>query len=132
MNDLKIATAQFEHKSGDKNYNLSVIEKLAADAASKGVQVIAFHECSVTGYSFARHLDRDQLFEITEPIPNGPSVKKLIEIAKKYGITVLAGLFERDGDNKIFKAQVCVNEGGLIAKFRKIHPFINPNILPGT
>jgi len=26
MNILKIATAQFEHKSGDKAYNLSVIE----------------------------------------------------------------------------------------------------------
>ena len=26
---MKISTAQFEHKSGDKAYNLSVIEKLA-------------------------------------------------------------------------------------------------------
>ena len=132
MNDLKIASAQFEHKSGDKNYNLSIIEKLSADAAAKGVEVIAFHECSITGYSFARHLDRDELFDITEPIPQGPSTKKLIEIAKKYKISILAGLFERDRDNKIFKAQVCVNESGLIAKFRKIHPFINPNILPGA
>ena len=26
MDSIKIATAQFEHKSGDKNYNLEVIE----------------------------------------------------------------------------------------------------------
>ncbi|AEE49132.1 nitrilase/cyanide hydratase and apolipoprotein N-acyltransferase [Haliscomenobacter hydrossis DSM 1100] len=36
MQNLKIASAQFEHKSGDKTYNLSVIEKLAARAAEAG------------------------------------------------------------------------------------------------
>jgi predicted amidohydrolase len=55
-NTLTIATAQFENQSGDKAYNLSVIDRLAAKAASQGAQVIAFHECSITGYSFARHL----------------------------------------------------------------------------
>ena len=48
MENIKIATAQFEHRSGDKDYNLRVIESLAADAASKGADVIAFHECSIT------------------------------------------------------------------------------------
>ncbi|MFN5813068.1 MAG: nitrilase-related carbon-nitrogen hydrolase, partial [Bacteroidota bacterium] len=52
MKTLKIATAQFENRSGDKNYNLSVIEKLSAKAAAEGADVIAFHECSITGYSF--------------------------------------------------------------------------------
>ena len=33
MKPFKIATAQFEHKSGDKNYNLQVIEQLSAQAA---------------------------------------------------------------------------------------------------
>jgi len=39
MQNLKIATAQFEHKSGDKAYNLSVIEKLSNRAAEAGSQV---------------------------------------------------------------------------------------------
>jgi len=59
MDKLKISTAQFEHKSGDKNYNLSVIERLAQKAASEGSHVIAFHECSVTGYTFARRLSKE-------------------------------------------------------------------------
>ena len=29
MDKIKISTAQFENKSGDKNYNLSVIERLS-------------------------------------------------------------------------------------------------------
>ena len=60
MDKLKIATAQFEHKSADKAYNLSVIEKLAQQAAAQGAEVIAFHECSITGYTFARNLDKEQ------------------------------------------------------------------------
>ena len=36
MDKIKISTAQFENKSGDKNYNLSVIESLAKKAAQEG------------------------------------------------------------------------------------------------
>ena len=128
---LKIATAQFENKSGDKEYNLNIIQKLTAKAAEKGAKVISFHECAVTGYTFARHLSRGQLFNIAEPIPDGESVHKLIQMAKEYNISILAGLLERE-DAKIYNTYVCVNGNGLIAKFRKLHPFINPHITPGN
>jgi predicted amidohydrolase len=131
MTNLRASTAQFENKSGDKEYNLSVIDGLSEEAAAKGSQVVAFHECSITGYTFARHLSNDQLLEIAEPVPSGPSIKKLQKIAAKNNIAILAGLFEREGDD-VFKAQVCVDKNGLIAKFRKLHPFINRNIKPGN
>src|SRR5687767_3318507 len=131
MEDLKIATAQFENKSGDKSYNLSVIRKLASRAASQGAKVISFHECCVTGYTFARHLTKDQLLAISEFIPDGESIQTLVEIATEFDISILAGLFEKDHDNRIYKAYVCVDKNGLVAKYRKLHPFINPHILPG-
>jgi predicted amidohydrolase len=132
MNHIKIATAQFENKSGDKKYNLSVIEKLSQKAASEGADIIVFHECSITGYSFARKLNKDQLLDLAEPIPDGTSILKLQEIASKYNIIVLAGLFEKDIKEDIFKAYVCVDKNGLVAKYRKLHPFINPHIKPGN
>ncbi|MCB9279434.1 MAG: nitrilase [Lewinellaceae bacterium] len=132
MNKIKISTAQFENRSGDKAYNLSVIEQLTAKAAREGSQVIAFHECSITGYTFARHLSKDQMLELAEFIPNGPSVEKLAEIARKNDMAVLAGLFEKDEHDNLFKAYVCVDQNGLVAKYRKLHPFINPHVLPGN
>ena len=132
MTNLRASTAQFENKSGDKDYNLSVIDRLSAEAAAKGSQVISFHECSITGYTFARHLSKEQLLDIAEYIPSGSSIKKLQFIAAKNNIAILAGLFEKDDNDNIYKAQVCVDKNGLIAKFRKLHPFINPNILPGN
>ena len=132
MVPLKIATAQFENRSGDTAYNLSIIDSLAKKAANEGSQVIAFHECSLTGYGFARHLNKEQLLDISEFIPDGESIQQLIAISSKYNIAILAGLFEKDSDNYIYKAYVCVTKDGLVAKFRKLHPFINPHILPGN
>ncbi len=132
MNKLKISTAQFENRSGDKNYNLSVIEKLSQKASQEGSHVISFHECSITGYSFARRLTRLQMLELAEAIPDGPSILKLIAIAKKCNIAVLAGLFEKDEHDNLFKAYVCVDKNGVVAKFRKLHPFINPYLTPGN
>lgn len=132
MNKLKISTAQFEHKSGDKSYNLSVIEMLSQKAASEGSDVIAFHECSVTGYTFARHLSKKQMLELAEVIPQGKSILKLTQIAKSNDIVILAGLFEKDENDNLFKAYVCVDKIGLVAKHRKLHPFINPHLTPGN
>jgi 5-aminopentanamidase len=131
MDKLRISTAQFENKSGDKNYNLSVIEQLSEKASKEGSQVIAFHECSVTGYSFARHLSKEQMLDLAEFIPNGESILKLTEIAKRNDIVILAGLFEKDVNDNLFKAYVCVDGNGLVAKYRKLHPFINPYLTAG-
>lgn len=131
MNNIKISTAQFENKSGDKKYNLSVIEKLSQQASKEGSNVIAFHECAVTGYTFARHLSKQQMLDVAELIPDGESILKLTEIAKNNNIVILAGLFEKDEQDNLFKAYVCVDKNGLVAKFRKLHPFINPYLTPG-
>ncbi|HEX3385130.1 MAG TPA: nitrilase family protein [Mucilaginibacter sp.] len=131
MKNLKIATAQFENRSGDKAYNLSIIKRLASKAAAQGARVIAFHECSITGYSFARHLNKEQMLELAEFVPNGPSVEKLCEIAALQDIYILAGLFEKDADDKLYKTQVCAGPNGFVAKYHKLHPFINPHLTPG-
>ncbi|MEN5087108.1 nitrilase family protein [Sphingobacterium faecium] len=132
MENLKIASVQFENRSGDKTYNLDLIRQLAAEAAGQGADVVAFHECSITGYTFARNLSREEMLDLAELIPDGPSVKSLIAIAKEYQITILAGLFEKDALGALFKAYICVDETGLIAKHRKLHPFINPHLSAGT
>jgi predicted amidohydrolase len=131
MDKIKISTAQFENRSGDKEFNLSRIESLAHQAALDGSHAVAFHECSVTGYSFARHLSREEMTDLAEFIPDGSSIKKLTAIAAKYNIYVLAGLFEKDAENKLYKTYVCVDKNGLVASYRKLHPFINKYLTAG-
>ncbi len=132
MRNLKIATAQFENKSGDKEYNLSVIDRLSKKAAAEGADAIAFHECSITGYTFARKLSLEQMLALSELVPGGKSVQRLRAIATKNRIAILAGLFEKDEAGDIYKAYVCVDKTGLLASHRKLHPFVNKYIKPGN
>jgi predicted amidohydrolase len=132
MNKLIISTAQFENRSGDKDYNLSVIDKLTKEAKVKGSDVVAFHECSITGYTFAKNLTESEMLQIAEYIPEGESVQRLITMAEHNDITILAGLFEKDRDNKLYNTYVCVNKYGLVASHRKIHPFISRFLSPGN
>jgi len=131
MKEIKISTAQFENRSGDKLYNLSVIEEIAHQAAMQDSKAIAFHECSLTGYTFAKNLTREELLDVAEIIPGGQSSGRLKEIAGKLDIVILAGLFEKDADNNIYKTYICVDKSGIVAKHRKLHPFISPFITPG-
>lgn len=131
MQDITIAAAQFEARDGDKPYNLSRIESLARQAVERGARIVSFHECCISGYTFLQTLSRDQLCALAEPVPDGPSTQRLIEIAKELGIGLLAGLVERDGET-IRNTYVAVSPGGFAAKFSKLHPFINPHLSPGN
>jgi len=131
MPTLNISTAQFEHRSGDKRYNLDEIERLSISAAQQEAQAVAFHECSVTGYAFARKLSKEALLDLAEYIPGSQSIARLTAIAAENNLSVLAGLFEKDSENRIYNTYVCVDKNGLVAKHRKIHPFIHPALTPG-
>jgi predicted amidohydrolase len=130
MKTTRIATVQFEHKSGDKDHNLEKIEKLTRQAADKGAEIVCFHETSITGYAFLRNLSENQFEELAESVPDGKSVKKLIEIAGRSKVALLAGLIEQD-EGSYYNTCVCVTGDGLVARFRKLHPFINKLLSPG-
>ncbi|MEM1124238.1 MAG: nitrilase family protein [Bacteroidota bacterium] len=128
--NLKIAVAQFEPKDGDKSYNLSVIEALTKAAKDQGADVISFHEMSITAYTFTKDLSYAELCDLAEAVPNGASTTQLMNLSNKYNIPILAGLVEKEAD-KIYNTYVCVHKGQLKAKYRKIHPFINPHMSAG-
>ncbi len=128
---MNVAVAQFEPKDGDKAYNLSIIEELTKKAKSQGADVISFHEMSITAYTFTKNLDLTEITELAEAVPNGKSTQELIKISNTYNIPILAGLVEKEGD-KIYNTYVCVHNNEVIAKFRKIHPFISEHMSPGN
>ena len=131
MKNVIIATAQFEHRSKDKEYNLSKIEELTSRAARQNASIICFHEMCITGYAFLRRSDEQEMQKLAEPVPEGSSTELLIRFAANYQIVLLAGLLETDGTN-FYNTYICVNRGGLVAKFRKLHPFINKYLSPGS
>ena len=98
----------------------------------QGAEIVSFHECSITGYTFLQRLDREQLAAVAEPVPDGPSVRDLIAIAREFRVVVMAGLIESDAAGKFSKCYVTVGPDGFITKYHKLHPFISPYITPGA
>jgi beta-ureidopropionase len=131
MKNILIATAQFEHRSGDKSYNLKKIEELTAIAAKQKALMVSFHEMCITGYAYLRRASRNDMEQLSEYVPGGPSTEFLTGLAARYNIAILAGLLEND-DEKFYNTYVCVTRDGLLAKFRKLHPFINKYLSPGN
>ena len=132
MQDIRIATAQFEARDRDPHYNLGRVADLTARAAKAKARVVAFHECCLCGYTFLQPLTRDELLDVAEFVPDGESVRALGKIAKANGVYVLAGLLEKDEADALYNTQVCVNPSGeIIAKHRKLHAFVNPHLSSG-
>ncbi len=130
MKEINIATAQFQTRNGNKKFNLSRIESLTAEAASKGAHVVAFHELCISSYSFLRSMSEQEIFELAEEVPWGESTQELIRIAGRYNVALLAGLVEKE-EGKLYNTQICVTGSGLVAKFRKLHPFISKHLSAG-
>lgn len=130
MRDIRVATAQFEHRDGDKQFNLSRIRALTRRAVEQGAEIVSFHECSISGYTFLQDLDLAEFAKVAEPVPDGGSVRALIEIAREFRAVVMAGLVERAGD-KFHNCYVTVAPDGYITKYRKLHTFISPFLTPG-
>jgi predicted amidohydrolase len=132
MRDIRVGTAQFEHRNGDKTYNLARIKGLSRRAVEQGAEIVSFHECSISGYTFLQTLNREQLASLAEPVPDGPSVRALIGLARELGAVLMAGLVEIDADGKIYNCYVTVGPDGYITKHRKLHSFINPHVSAGA
>ena len=131
MRDIKIAAAQFEARDADKDYNLSRIETLARRADDAGAEIVSFHEGCITGYTFIETLSREELAELAEPVPDGPSTQRLAELSRRLGVPLLAGLIESDGQ-QLYNTYVAVAPEGFVARHRKVHAFVSKHLSWGS
>lgn len=132
MRNIKVATTQFQHTDGDKKANFKKIETLTAQAAQQEVEILVFPECCITGYWFLRNLSREELLELSEPVPNGPSTQRLLDLARQNNMTIGAGLVELDKDGTLYNTYVVAMPDGQWARHRKLHCFISAHLASGS
>jgi predicted amidohydrolase len=128
---LKLGSAQFHHRANDKAYNLSVIERLARQAAAAGVKILAFPEMCVTGYWHVRNLDRPQLEALAEPVPDGGTTQQTMALARELDMAIGVGLIERAADGGLYNSYVLCQPDGAAARHRKLHAFESEHMLSG-
>lgn len=132
MENLRVAAVQFTPVAGDKRANLDQIRAWVAEAAARNVQIVTFPECCITGYWFLRRLSRDALWELAEPVGDGPSSQELLELARRHGMTIGAGLIERGDDGRMYNTFVVAMPDGRLARHRKLHAFVNEHLACGS
>jgi predicted amidohydrolase len=132
MRDIRIGAAQFENRDNDKAYNLSRVRELTRRAVEQGAEIVCFHEVCIPAYSWIQPLSKAEMLDVAEPVPDGESVGRLIEIAREFATVVMAGTLERDEQQNVYNTYVAVSADGFLTKFRKLHPFVNPHLTPGS
>jgi predicted amidohydrolase len=115
---MRAAAVQL-NSSADKDRNLEVTERLVAEAASAGAELVVLPEkWNLLG-------DADVLRAGAEPV-DGPTIRAASEWAVRHGIDLVAGsIAERaDGEERLFNTSVLIGrDGGVAAAYRKIHMF---------
>ncbi len=132
MRDIRIASVQMEHVAGDKQANFEKVRAFSAKAADEGAEIVVFPECCLTGYWFLRKLSREELLELAEPVPAGPSSQALLGLAREHGMTIGAGLVEIADDGTLYNTYVVAMPDGQAKRHRKIHAFISEHIASGS
>jgi predicted amidohydrolase len=129
---LRVASVQFESKPADKEANFQKVERFTEQAVAQGARLIVLPECCVTGYWFIRNLSVEQLAALAEPIPDGPSTRRLIALARTHHVTLGAGWVEAAGDGVFHNSYVVALPDGTIHRHRKLHAFEHKAIRSGT
>lgn len=132
MKKLKVASVQFNHHAGDKAYNFSTIKKFVYDAQTQGVELITFPEMCISGYWHLNTLERHEIEQQAEAVPNGPSSQALLELSRETGITIGAGLIEIDADGNLYNTFILAMSDGQITKHRKLHTFVSQYMSSGN
>lgn len=128
---LRIAAVQFQHAPGHKSANLAVIRRFVEQAAAQNVELICFPECCISGYWHLRHLTRQQMEELAEPVFDGPASRLLMELSQRHRLTIGAGLIERGADGGLYNSYVVAMPDGRFARHRKLHVFVSQYLTPG-
>jgi predicted amidohydrolase len=129
---VMVAAVQMESKAGDKAANFARMEEMVAQAAERGVKLISFPECCITGYWFIRNLTPLELAELAEPCPGGISSLRVAELSRKYGMIIGAGLIEAGSQGVFHNSYVVALPNGETHVHRKIQAFEHPLVESGS
>lgn len=129
---LRVAAVQMECLAGDKAANLNKMERIVKRAVERGVRLVVFPECCLTGYWFIRNLDRRGLQALAEPMPGGASCQRVCELARKYQVSIGAGLLEAGPRGAFYNNYFVALPDGTVHRHRKIQAFEHPLVRSGT
>lgn len=119
---VRVACAQVPLSVGDTTANRTTCRSAIEDAARDGAQIVVLPELASSGYVFA---DRAELASLAEA-RDGPAITEWVNLAKAFGLTIVAGFPEAAGD-AIYNSAAVVDKTGVRGVYRKAHLWDSEN-----
>ncbi len=113
---MRVGFYQFDPQFGEVTKNLDVV---TAKLEQTNADLIVLPELFASGYQF---LSREEAQQLAEPVPDSPTVRRLIDIARHRKMHLVAGLPERSG-GRCYNSAVMVGPSGFLGCYRKTHLF---------
>jgi predicted amidohydrolase len=114
MQTTRVAAVSMNGLLGESDKVLRAIDGWCARASAEQAQLVLFPELVIHGHC------TPNTWALAEPVPDGPSTARLIEIARRHRLVLCAGLSEKENDI-VYNTQVLVGAAGYLGKQRKLH-----------
>ncbi len=118
---MRVGYFQFTTQFGEVSHNLDTIAQ-ALDRADADLMVLP--ELCASGYQFT---SQQEVLALSESVPDGPTTQRLIDLAKRRKMVIVAGLPERAG-SVCYNSAVVVGPSGFIGCYRKTHLFFEETL----
>ncbi len=106
--------------TGDQETMMQKSIDLAKKAAKDGAKVLCFQELFYGPY-FCQ-VQENEHFSYAEPIPDGPTTKRMQALAKETGMVLIIPMFEVEQEGFYYNtASVIDADGTYLGKYRKTH-----------
>jgi len=100
---------------------------LIEEAGKRGVQILGLQEIFNGPYFCAEQ--ETKWYEMTERVPDGPTVSLMRGLAKELGIAMIVPVYEVEQEGIFYNtAAVIAKDGSYLGKYRKTHI---PHVAPG-
>jgi 5-aminopentanamidase len=113
---VRVASAQVGASLGAVEENVAQSVSVLGDAAARGVDLVVFPECALSGYVFG---DREQASQAAVGL-DGPEVGALAAACAEHGLHAVVGLLEADR-GAVYNAAVLLGPEGVVGSYRKAH-----------
>ena len=102
-------------------------EQLIAQAAQSGAEITCLQEIFYGPYFCAEQETR--WYEFTEPIPGGPTIKRMQELARQHRMAMIVPIYEVEQEGVYYNTAAVIDRAGnYLGKYRKTHI---PHVAPG-
>jgi predicted amidohydrolase len=121
MTIMLVGFYQFAPVFGDVSHNLDKVVDILDRAEA---DLIVLPELFASGYQF---VSLQEMTTLSESVPDGPTTQRLIDLAKRRRMVIVAGLPERVGA-ACYNSAVVVGPSGFIGCYRKTHLFFEETL----